>query len=401
MRFAHLADVHIGAWRDPSMKGLSLRAFREAVSIIIKEKLDFAIIAGDLFNTALPAIDHLQESVVLLKKLKQAGIPVYVVPGSHDYNAAGKSILDVLDEAELLINVMKLSSHNDKMILSFTKDQKTSTLLTGFGGRRGSLEHNDFKNLFVAEVKEKAFRIFVFHSSVEELKPVEMEAMASIGAEELPKGFDYYAGGHVHIVAHKDLPGRKNVVYPGPIFPANFSELWKLEKGGFYIYDNGKLEFVPLQIKKVVRLEGDAEGKSPEQLNQTMEARIKEADVKDSIVMMRLHGKLGSGKPGDIDFRGFFGKLYSRGAFFVMRNTSQLSSVEMERVQISSGTSEEVEEEMINKHVQSSKNQMFGKEEAAVIKKLIRAMSAEQLDGEKKYEYEARMKKEAEKILLK
>lgn len=383
------------------MKELSLRAFREAVSIIIREKLDFAIIAGDLFNTALPAIDQLQESVILLKKLKQAGIPVYVVPGSHDYNAAGKSILDVLDEAELLINIMKVSNHNDKLILSFTKDKKTGALLAGFGGRRGGLEHNDYKNLFVTEVKDLAFRIFVFHSSVEELKPAEMDMMASVGAEELPKGFDYYAGGHVHIVAHKDLPGRKNVVYPGPIFPASFSELWKLEKGGFYIYDNdsGKLEFIPLQVKNVVKLEENAEGKSPQQLNSMMEAKIDKADVKSSIVLIRLHGKLGSGKPGDIDFRGFFGKLYSKGAFFVMRNTSQLSSVEMEKIQISSGTSEEAEDEMIAKHVLASKGSPFGKEEAAVIKKLIRSLSAEQLDGEKKYEYESRMKKEAEKIV--
>ena len=53
MKFSHIADVHIGCWRDPKLKDLSTEAFIESINESIKEKVDFILIAGDLFNTAL------------------------------------------------------------------------------------------------------------------------------------------------------------------------------------------------------------------------------------------------------------------------------------------------------------------------------------------------------------
>lgn len=402
MRFAHLADVHIGSWRDPAMKGLSLDAFRRAIAIATGKHVDFLIISGDLFNTALPAIDHLQETVILLKKLKQKGIPVYIVPGSHDYNAGGRTILDVLEEAEMLINVMKGSVIDGKLRLKFTVDSRTGAKLAGLGGRRGSLEKKEYSALDLASLEaEPGFRIFLFHSAIDELKPDELERIESMSANELPKGFDYYAGGHVHIVEHKDVVGRKNLVYPGPIFPASFSELWKLEKGGFYIYEDGKLDFQPLELKKVVKLGLDAEGKSPEKLNKELEGFAEHNTFADSIVLVRAAGKLLHGRSGDVDFRSFFREIYGKGAFFVMRNTSQLSSEEFSEVKVHSGTADEIEDEMIRSHLSEQKNRLPGMDAgmgADMVKALIRAMSEEQRDGEKKYEYEERIRKDIDKL---
>ena len=41
----------------------------------------------------------------------------------------------------------------------------------------------------------------------------------------LPKNFDYYAGGHVHIVDSTKIDGYGLIAYPGPLFPNSFSEL--------------------------------------------------------------------------------------------------------------------------------------------------------------------------------
>jgi DNA repair exonuclease SbcCD nuclease subunit len=46
---------------------------RKAISICIDEKVDFALIAGDLFNTALPSIESLKIAVENLKRLKDSG----------------------------------------------------------------------------------------------------------------------------------------------------------------------------------------------------------------------------------------------------------------------------------------------------------------------------------------
>ncbi|MBN1792453.1 metallophosphoesterase [Candidatus Woesearchaeota archaeon] len=397
MRFAHLADIHIGAWRDPAMKSLSLEAFKRAVAIIIEKRLDFAMISGDLFNTAVPAIDHLQETVIQLKKLKTNSTPVYVVPGSHDYSASGKTILDVLEEADLLINVMKGKVTDGKLRLVFTEDSKTKALLTGIGGRRGSLDQKEYEGLNLEELESKAGqKIFLFHTSIEELKPDSMYAMLSMSIDALPKGFDYYAGGHVHIVSKEDFPGRKNVIYPGPIFPANFSELWSLERGGFYMVEDGAPKFQPLNIKNVFKIDVSADKKTPEEVTHDLFSKVKLKEFNNTIVLVKVHGELSSGKPSDIDFKGFTSELYSKSAFFVMRNTTKLTSKEFTEIGQHSGTAEEIEDGMIQAH---SEKKQSSANEAERIKALLHALSDEQKDGEKKYEYDARMKKDADNIM--
>ena len=68
MKFSHIADCHIGGWRDPKLKDLNSIAFFKAIDISINENVDFIVIAGDLFNSALPGIDKLKDVV---KKLKE------------------------------------------------------------------------------------------------------------------------------------------------------------------------------------------------------------------------------------------------------------------------------------------------------------------------------------------
>ena len=403
MSFAHLADVHIGAWRDPAMKRLGLEAFEKAVSIILGRKPDFVLIAGDLFNTAMPGIDHLKHVVILLRKLKEAGMPVYAVPGSHDYSPTGRTILDVLEEAELLVNVMKGEVADDKLKLKFTVDKKTGAKITGVRGRKGSLEKKEFEKLDAEPLEEESgFKIFMFHTALDELKPAELEMMDSMPARELPRNFDYYAGGHVHIVKHKSISNYKNLVYPGPVFPANFYELWKLGRGGFYFYDNGKLEFMPVEMKAVVKLGLDADGKSAQMVSHELEDLAEKNECKDAIVLIRIKGKLKSGKPSDIRFRKVFEELYNKHAYFVMRNTSSLSSQEFEQVQVHQGTAEEVEEEIIKRHLEKTgrtgKDALY-KDEQEVIKNLLSILSEEEKEGEKKYEYKARISQEVDKVL--
>ena len=81
-----------------------------------------------------------------------------------------------------------------------------------------------------------------------------------------------------------------------------------------------------------------------------------------------------------------------------MRNTSKLSSQEFEEVKISSGTADQIEEELIKEHAGKAKTSFTEKEED-MIKNLIELMSEEQKEGEKKYEYEARVKKEVDEAL--
>src|SRR3989338_5743067 len=239
MKFAHMADCHIGSWRDPKLKDTSTLAFSKAVDKCITEAVDFILIAGDLFNTSFPRLDNLKTAVNALKKLKDIDIPVYIIPGSYDYSPSGKTMLDVLEEAGLFVNVVKGEEINGKLKLNFTIDKKTGAKITGMLGKRYSLEKKYYENLITENLeKEKGYKIFMFHSGIDELKPEDMQNIITQPLSLLPKNFDYYAGGHVHIVKDAKIEGYGTIAYPVPLFPNSFSELEKLEIGGFYIVEN-------------------------------------------------------------------------------------------------------------------------------------------------------------------
>ena len=52
MKFAHLGDCHLGGWRIPELQKLNFEAFQYALVKSIKEKVDFILVAGDLFDSA-------------------------------------------------------------------------------------------------------------------------------------------------------------------------------------------------------------------------------------------------------------------------------------------------------------------------------------------------------------
>lgn len=400
VKFAHMSDVHIGAWRDPKLKDLTVQAFIKAMDLCVEKQVDFILISGDLFNTALPGIDHLRSVVIQFKRLKEKNLPVYVIPGSHDFSPSGKTMLDVLEEAGLMINVARVDATSEgKLVLKFTVDKKTGTKITGMLGRKGGLEKHYFDDLSLTPLEvEPGFKIFMFHTALTELKPKELELMEANPISLLPKNFDYYAGGHVHIVKTATLEGYRNVVYPGPLFPANFSELEKLERGGFYWFDDGLASYQPVQVKNVVKLFVNAEHKSAVEAEAALRAQVDKQEFVDSIVLVRVEGKLRAGRPFDINFRDIFAAIYDKGAFFVMKNTVKLVSEEFEEVKVTSSTTEELETKLIHEHLGQIKVSFQDKEEHFV-KELMRTLSLEKDEGEKKYEYEAKLKKMVDEVL--
>lgn len=98
MRFAHLADCHIGGWREPELRSLSIESFRRAGDTCISRRVDFVLISGDLFDSAMPAIEMIKDVVEVLKKIRDNGIEIYIVAGSHDFSASGKTMIDVLEK---------------------------------------------------------------------------------------------------------------------------------------------------------------------------------------------------------------------------------------------------------------------------------------------------------------
>jgi exonuclease SbcD len=398
MKFAHMADCHIGSWRDPKLRDISTQAFVKAMDRCAEEKVDFVLVSGDLFNTSLPSVDRLKTVVQKFKELKDKGISIYTIAGSHDFSPSGKTMLDVLESAGLCFNVTKGRVENNRLFLNFIVDKKTGAKITGMLGKKGGLEKHYYDSLDYASIeKEEGYKIFMFHTAISELKPAEMKDMESSPLSFLPKGFDYYAGGHVHIVDNKSFDSHKNVTFPGPLFPNSFSELEKLQGGGFYIVEDGKLRFEPIVIYQSHSIRLDCKGKTPEEATQMLLDDIKRKEFIDTIVTIRLYGKLKTGRPSDINFRDIFRALYDKSAYFVMKNTYHLTSPEFEEVKVDSSSVEDIEDKMIREH--SGQIQLFGLDkDRELTKKLIQALSAEKLEGERVADFEKRIEQDIDKL---
>ena len=143
MKFAHIADIHIGGWKEEKLNIMSTLALDKAIDKCISEHVAFVIIAGDLFNTALPNIDLIKEVSKTLNKLKEHEIECYIIPGSHDFSPSGKTMVDVFENSGLVSNVMKTERTEDSLRLRLTTD-KTGAKLTGLYGKAMGLEKLDY-----------------------------------------------------------------------------------------------------------------------------------------------------------------------------------------------------------------------------------------------------------------
>ena len=401
MKFAHMADCHLGGWRDPKMRTIGEQAFERAIDKSIEEKVDFVIIAGDLFNTSLPPIESLKIAVKKLKDLKDKEIPAYIISGSHDFSPSGKTMLDILESAGLVINVAKGEDVEGKLKLNFTIDQKTGTKLTGLPGKRLGLDKSYYEQLVREHLEnEPGYKIFLFHAVLEELKPKFLEKVDGMPSSLMPKNFNYYAGGHVHIVKEHSMQGYEKIVYPGPLFPNSFSEIEELGCGGFYIVENNIPTFHQIQVYNITSLQFDAEQKTPDAVNKEILDTLAEKEFINTIITLRIAGTLATGKPSDINYKKIYAVLQDKGAHVVMKNTNKLTTKEFEEIKIDVSSVEEVEEKLIKEHLGQIKvDSIPAEKEKDLTKDIMHTLQTEKLEGEKVADFEKRIKDEMEKVL--
>ena len=86
MKFLHTSDWHVGR----TLNGWSLLeeqewAFQQIVDLAIREQVDGVIIAGDLYDRAVPPVDAIKLfNKTLARLVLEEQIPVYAISGNHD-----------------------------------------------------------------------------------------------------------------------------------------------------------------------------------------------------------------------------------------------------------------------------------------------------------------------------
>ena len=210
MRFIHAADIHL----DSPLTGLSayqdapaalLRtatrdAFENLVAEAIAEKVDFMVIAGDLYDGNWKDFNTGIFFARQMGRLNSAGIPVFLLYGNHDAdNEMTKKLL--LPEnvhrfptgkpGTFKLPELKVALHGR----SFKDAATTENLAVGY-----------------PEPVHGWLNIGVLHTALEGKSAHANYAPCTI-AELEARGYQYWALGHVH--EHRIWRGTSTIAFPG------------------------------------------------------------------------------------------------------------------------------------------------------------------------------------------
>ena len=214
MKFLHAADLHL----DSALQGLekyegapvdkircaTRRALEKLVALAVERKVDFVLIAGDIydgdwrdFNTGLFFGSQ-------MARLKDQNIPVYLISGNHD--AANKMTRSL----KLPGNVRMLSTKQPETV----RLDDFHTALHGLSFASASEAENVARN-FPAPVRGW-FNIGLLHTSLDYEAGGEHACYAPCKMSDLEaKEYDYWALGHIH---QREQRGTSwHAVFPGNI----------------------------------------------------------------------------------------------------------------------------------------------------------------------------------------
>src|SRR3972149_1472844 len=286
--FVHASDLHLGY----AQYGLEARrqdfdnAFTELVDKTIELKPDFIIIAGDLFHHSRPSNTTLENAIRNFKRLRDAGIPVLTVDGSHDSapNTITGTILTPLDSAGLIIH---LPRHEGACWR-----KQGCCYVYGIPNFRSRRKPEEALPAFMAEKPPTpdptVVNIFVLHMAIDlpSVKPPYIEA--EVPPELIPEGFAYYAAGHVH---ERYLGKFKTglFVYSGCTETVSYDEA-KLKKGFMHVKvdEKGKVapSFVELKSpRKFVVIEQEFSGMNSAKITEFAAQMVKSADEEGGAIL--------------------------------------------------------------------------------------------------------------------
>jgi DNA repair protein SbcD/Mre11 len=380
MKFAHLGDCHLGSWRQPELMELNFLSFQKAREICEKEKVDFVLITGDLFDSPYPPIETLKQAFEEFRKLKEAKIPVFLIAGSHDYSVSGKTFLDVLAKAGFCVNITRYEENKGSICLLPTIYKNVA--IYGYPGRKSGLEVEEIENLRIQDAPG-LFKILMLHTAIRDAVP--NPNIKAVNEKNLPQ-VDYLALSHLHINYNKG--GR---VYSGPTFPNSLLELEELQCGSFYIFDSGTIKKQEIKLKQVITLAFEVK----DAINATGEilSSIKGQNLNDKIVILKLHGLLEKGKTSDIDFKKIEKQTISQGAFVFIKSTTKLHMASPE-LKLDLIDSENLESQIINKFEENNPSKFN-----ILIHPLMKTLQAEKLEDEKSATFEERIISETKRII--
>lgn len=221
IRFIHTADLHLDSpfaglnhlpdYLVKALRESPFRAFQNIIETAISQKVDFIIIAGDLFDGENRNLRTQVRFRSEMERLDRAGIEVYIIHGNHDH-LNGSWI-----QLELPKNVTVFGGKADVKV--YTKQDGTLASLYGFSYQQRHVTERMIDTY--RKTASEGYHIGLLHGSLEGVSGHSPYAPFTI-KDLAEKDFNYWALGHIHkrqVISELPL-----AIYPGNIQGRNRKE---------------------------------------------------------------------------------------------------------------------------------------------------------------------------------
>jgi exonuclease SbcD len=290
MRLLHTSDWHLGRqFHGASLLQEQAAALDRIVALATEAEVDAVLIAGDLYDRAIPPAEAVQLFNDTLARLSRAGAAVVAIAGNHDshvrvsiydplLSAFGVTIRgDVRRAAEpVLVTPRRGGAPVAIYPLPYLEPSVDGPLLAALGeaahdeaaGTPARLSHQEVTRRALERIhhdresRPQHRSVLVAHTFVAGGETSESERELTVGnvdrvSVETFAGFDYVALGHLHGSQQLDGP---RVAYSGTPLPYSFSEQHHSKSVRIVELDAGgaaAVEIVPLGVGRPLRtLEG-------------------------------------------------------------------------------------------------------------------------------------------------
>src|ERR1700730_15237060 len=254
MKFIHCADVHL----DTPLQGLAeypgapvaeirnatRRAFEKILNAAISEKVDFVIIAGDLYDTGLKSFESALFFNKQMARLTDASIDVYLIYGNHD--AASKLIKQLRPPKN--VNVFRSTESHT------FKSEKFRVAVHGQSFSTPEITEDLAANY--PPPISGFFNIGVLHTNLGGISEHANYAPCSLQTLK-SKGYQYWALGHVH--NRQVLCADPYIIYPGNIQGRHGKEQGEKSCELVTVADAGTVSIEPISTSVVPWIEAEVD----------------------------------------------------------------------------------------------------------------------------------------------
>ncbi len=295
MRILHTSDWHAGKKNNNiSRKDDLIYALDEIKKIVVEEKIDCILVAGDLFDKPNPSVDIQEIIWEFFLDMNSRGVKSIIISGNHDSQDFLRSVKKLLG----LANVRVFPQYENSSFFIFEKDGEKVCFVAipyippsmiyrikedeNMTKDRRASEYSDLLSKIIEDTGKKAqsiirengekaekegTAILISHLTLMQAKPSGTEKEISllyeysIDEKKIPSCFSYCALGHIHRFQQIESPNTK-IYYSGTIYQTDFGE--KDEKKFVIVLNikNGKIEEKGIELdlkRRLMEFEFDLE----------------------------------------------------------------------------------------------------------------------------------------------